>query len=159
MKVISGAQNGVDRAALDAAMQVGLDWGGYIPKGRICEGGRVPDKYDRLEETCSSGYKGRTVKNIAAAQATLVIYFKKLSGGTLFTASMVEKAGKPILKINLAYKKREKAKEEILKWIRDNQIEILNVAGPRASKIRSAHSKTFELLLGVFQELKKERSL
>lgn len=44
MKVISGGQTGVDRAALDAAIAVGLDYGGSVPKGRIAGDGPSESK-------------------------------------------------------------------------------------------------------------------
>jgi hypothetical protein len=33
MKIISGGQTGIDRAALDAAIVMGVDYGGWCPKG------------------------------------------------------------------------------------------------------------------------------
>jgi len=50
LKIISGGQTGVDRAALDAAIAAGLTYGGIIPKGRIAEDGRVPESYHALQE-------------------------------------------------------------------------------------------------------------
>jgi len=37
LKIISGGQTGADRAAMDVAIELGLDYGGAIPKGRIAE--------------------------------------------------------------------------------------------------------------------------
>ena len=40
-KIISGGQTGVDRAALDVALELGLPCGGWCPKGRRAEEGPV----------------------------------------------------------------------------------------------------------------------
>jgi hypothetical protein len=49
MKIISGGQTGVDRAALDAAMKHGIDCGGWCPAGRLDEFGRIPERYPLTE--------------------------------------------------------------------------------------------------------------
>ena len=56
--VVSGGQTGVDRAALDAAMSLGLTVGGYCPRGRKAEDGKIPERYP-LTETTSSDYRVR----------------------------------------------------------------------------------------------------
>ena len=52
-KIVSGGQTGVDRAALDVAMQMGIETGGWCPKDRRAEDGRIPEHY-QLTETRSS---------------------------------------------------------------------------------------------------------
>ena len=44
-KIISGGQTGVDRAALDAAIAAGIPHGGWCPRGRLAEDGRIPERY------------------------------------------------------------------------------------------------------------------
>lgn len=58
-QVISGGQTGVDRAALEAAIAVGIPIGGFCPLGRRSEDGPVPDRYP-LTELASRGYEERT---------------------------------------------------------------------------------------------------
>jgi len=53
-KVVSGGQTGVDRAALDVALELGLARGGWCPKGRKAEDGRIPPQYP-LKETPAEG--------------------------------------------------------------------------------------------------------
>ena len=50
IEIWSGGQTGVDRAALDLAIELGLRWGGWMPLGRLAEDGTIPDRYDRLPE-------------------------------------------------------------------------------------------------------------
>ena len=46
-KIISGGQTGVDRGAIEAALELGFPYGGLIPKGRLAEDGAVPEKFDK----------------------------------------------------------------------------------------------------------------
>lgn len=47
-KIISGGQTGVDRGAIEAALELGFPYGGLIPKGRLAEDGAVPEKFVKL---------------------------------------------------------------------------------------------------------------
>ena len=70
MRLISGGQTGVDRAALDVALALGLPVGGGCPKGRRAEDGRIPDRYP-LVETPERNYPARTRRNIEESDGTL----------------------------------------------------------------------------------------
>ena len=52
-RIVSGGQTGADRAAVDFAIEHGLMHGGWCPKGRRAEDGRIPDRYE-LKETQSA---------------------------------------------------------------------------------------------------------
>ena len=81
LKIISGGQTGVDRAALDAALESGISAGGWCPEGRQAEDGPIAEKYP-LQELPDGGYKERTLKNVQDSDATVIIYFVTISGGT-----------------------------------------------------------------------------
>ena len=82
IKIISGGQTGVDRAALDVAIELGLQYGGFCPKGRLAEDGIIQDKY-KLTELHTSHYKMRTFANVQASDGTLIIHSGRVSGDTL----------------------------------------------------------------------------
>ncbi len=105
MKVISGGQTGVDRAALDAAIAAGLDYGGSVPKGRMAEDGPIGQSYRLLKEMPHGTYKDRTEKNIEDAEATLIFTKGKPTDGTAYTITYARKLYKPILVIDLVDKK------------------------------------------------------
>ena len=94
-KIISGGQTGVDRAVLDASIELGIDHGGWIPKGRLTEDGPFPDKYN-LKEMPTSSYPKRTERNVIDSDGTLIISHGNLSGGSLLTRKLATNHGKII---------------------------------------------------------------
>ena len=144
-KIISGGQTGVDRAALDAAIKMGLPHGGWIPKGRQTEAGPLPPEYQMLE-TDSIDYADRTARNVEAADATLILSRGPLTGGSALTLRLAQRNNRPCLHIDLTEQAAFQAAVDINKWLGEKQIEILNVAGPRASKDPSIYATTLKIL-------------
>lgn len=141
MRVISGGQTGVDRAALDAALALGIECGGWCPKGRRAEDGAIPSRYP-LEETDASDYRTRTRRNVEAADGTLILLTGRLKGGTALTREIANALGRPVRVVDLDHPESVTA---LAGWIRDNGIRVLNVAGPRESQRPgiSARSRSF----------------
>jgi hypothetical protein len=132
-KIISGGQTGAARAALDAAIKLGIPHGGWIPKGRITEEGPLPDKY-QMQEMPTDSYPKRTEQNVIDSDGTLIISHGSLTGGSAYTRKMAMKNGKPWFHADLNKLPTFQAGKLIEGWILKNGIETLNVAGPRASK-------------------------
>ena len=63
LRVVCGGQTGVDRGALDAALDLGIPCGGWCPQGRQAEDGIIPARYP-LTELSGAGYDRRTRKNV-----------------------------------------------------------------------------------------------
>jgi hypothetical protein len=129
LRIISGGQTGVDRAALDVAFALGLPHGGFCPRGRRAEDGVIPHQY-QLEELDSEDYAVRTERNVIEADATLILYQRRMTGGTLLTFNLAKKHHKPHRTIRLD---RHYDPQRILDWINETPIGTLNVAGPRAT--------------------------
>ena len=151
IKIISGGQTGVDRAALDAAIELGFQYGGFCPKGRLAEDGIIPDKY-KLTELSSSQYLMRTFENVKTSDGTLIIHAGTVSGGTIKTKDYCEKGSKPFFAINLL-EDLKKIPVNFDNWIKENHIIIMNVAGPRESEV-SIYDRTFALLIDVLLQFK-----
>ena len=132
-KIISGGQTGVDQAGLDAAIKLGIAHGGWIPKGRKTENGPLPQKYS-MQEMPTSKYSDRTEKNVIDSDGTLIISRGKLTNGSEYTRKMAMKHHRPWLHIDITKDAKFHAATRIVSWIFENEIRILNVAGPRASK-------------------------
>jgi len=144
-KIISGGQTGADRAALDVAIKFDIPHGGYIPKGRQTEDGRLPDTYN-LKELSTSSYPVRTEKNIRESDGTVIITRGILTGGSKLTETLAYKHRKPLCVINLNDTGEFQGSLEIVKWVMDHQIETLNVAGPRASHDKEIYGMTVDIL-------------
>jgi hypothetical protein len=148
-RIVSGGQTGVDRASLDVAIKLGIDHGGWIPRGRLTESGELPQKY-HLTETSSSQYSVRTEKNVVAAEGTLIISHGPLTGGSGYTREMAVKHGRPWLHMDLNQMAAFHAATAINNWILQKEIEILNVAGPRASEDPDIYQDTLNILESVY---------
>ena len=123
----------MDRAALDAAMKHGFECGGWCPAGRIDEFGRIPDRYP-LKEMKVGSFAERTRQNVRDSDGTVVIYCKKLRGGTEQTVHFCIEQERPNKSIDAAKISPAEAARVISNFVREKKIAILNVAGPRESE-------------------------
>jgi Circularly permutated YpsA SLOG family len=146
-KIVSGGQTGVDRAALDAAIAMGIEHGGWCPRGRRAEDGAMDERY-RLRETESRKYHVRTECNVRDSDGTLILFCGELSGGTEYTRKCARLHGKPHLAIDLAAAGRLR---EIREWLAEHAIETLNVAGPRESTAPGIYEQAFALLEALLE--------
>ena len=128
-KIVSGGQTGVDRAALDVAIYLGIEHGGWCPAGRFAEDGLIPEIY-RLTETETSEYAERTERNVIDSDGTLILYWKTISGGTLLTERLARKHRRPYVGIDLSLSTEVGDAQH---WLAQSSIAVLNVAGPRES--------------------------
>ena len=149
-KIISGGQTGVDRAALDAAIAVGVSHGGWLPAGRKTEDGPLPGRY-LLTEMVTQSYPQRTRKNVAEANATLIISRGRLTGGSALTAAIAGELDKPCLHIDLNLQDHLAAAALIKRWLRDCDVDVLNIAGPRASSDPGVYSDAYHLVTEILQ--------
>jgi hypothetical protein len=133
VKIISGGQTGVDRAALDVALRHGIESGGWCPAGRLDELGRIPDRYP-LKELENGGFTERTLQNVKDSDGTIIIYLGKLSGGTEQTVKCCIGQQRPHQLIDASKTAIEEAARSITNFVRENKIDVLNMAGPRQSE-------------------------
>ncbi len=132
LMIISGGQTGLDRAALDVTIELGISHAGYCPKGRRAEDGIVPSKYNLIEHA-EVQYAGRTLENVLSSDGTLILHIGIISNGTVLTKQFCIQREKPILIINLL-DDLNLSRLNFNRWMKENFIKILNVAGPRESE-------------------------
>ena len=126
-------------------MELGLCCAGAVPKGRLAEDGRIPDKYP-VSECASSEYPVRTELNVKDADATLILVDSEPSGGTLYTIELAERHGKPCCVVRLA---DPAAAGKASAFLRARRPRVLNVAGPRESRCPGIGARARELLMKV----------
>jgi hypothetical protein len=142
--VVSGGQTGVDRAALDAALGLGIPCGGWCPAGRWAEDGRIPSRYP-LRETPRADPAQRTLWNVRDADATLILSPRPLRGGTRFTRDCARRLGRPCeVRDPLA-----DGPGPVRRWLLGLGPLVLNVAGPRESELPGAHAASLRWLLDL----------
>jgi hypothetical protein len=150
-RVVSGGQTGADRAALDAAREAGLTIGGWCPRGRRAEDGRIPPSYP-LEETPSPRYPQRTAWNVRDSDATLVVARGAPRGGTELTVRLATVAARPVLVVDLDAAPDPAA---VAAWLAARAVAVLNVAGPRESENPGIAAQARGFLTAVFGALRQ----
>lgn len=153
LKIISGGQTGVDRAALDVAIKLGIPHGGWCPKGRLAEDGTIPAQY-LLQETKSGDYDERTLLNIRDSDGTLIIIPDKITqitDGTILTLTTIKKQNKPFFILDLS---QQVDLVNMIDWVVVNKIDILNIAGPRESQCGGIYNHSLITLESLFTMLK-----
>lgn len=149
MRIVSGGQTGADRAALDAALELGLESGGWVPLGRRAEDGIIPDRYPNLREAASELPALRTELNLRDSDATVILSHGSPSGGTALTGMLAGKLSRPLLHLDLARIPEEDAISALRDWLVQHEPETLNVAGPRESEDPAIHSAAKRVLIAA----------
>jgi len=142
----------VDRAGLDAAIELGIPYGGKVPKGRLSEDGGVPMRYD-LIELDSPKYPVRTRANVMDADGTLLLCSREQlhwSRGTKLTLAFAYQYEKPWW---IADPTKAHHAPRVVAWIKEHDIKVVNIAGPRESKCPGIHANAVGFLKSVFQAL------
>jgi hypothetical protein len=141
-KIVSGGQTGVDRAALDMALALGVPCGGWCPKGRRAEDGQIDPRYP-LTETPWEGYPQRTEWNVRDSDGTLVLTQGRADRGTALTIELAERYGRPCLVLDLT---AQPDPAEVERWAEKHSVRVVNVAGPRESTSPGIHAQAMEFL-------------
>jgi hypothetical protein len=146
-RIISGGQTGVDRAALDVALELGIPCGGWCPKGRRAEDGRIADRYP-LRETPRRDYRQRTALNVESSDATLLIYSSvhPIDPGTTLTERLVQAQSKGCFRMAVELGVDPTA---VRQWIDACGTRVLNVAGPRESSAPGIYAAAVDFLRRV----------
>lgn len=153
-KILSGGQTGVDRAALDIALEWGIPCGGWCPRGRLAEDGIIPTVYP-LRQTRSADYAQRTERNVVGADATLIITRGPPTGGTALTLEIARGQHKPYHVVDLHDAPDPRV---VSAWLSRQRIETLNIAGPRESRCRGIYEESKCFLRALMRDARVARS-
>lgn len=168
MKIVSGGQTGADIAGLMAARRFGIETGGWMPPNFLTEYGSKPQwaKEFGLQAILPVGsvhaaYVARTNKNAQESDGTIIFSSDWQSKGTVCTIKAAERYKKPCLKVDFEHPQFMPTAAEVVDWIVQNGIQVLNVAGNRESKSPGITSRVTSFLSEVFramgfQETEKE---
>ena len=158
MKIISGGQTGVDRAALDLAIERGMEWGGWCPKGGWAEDLPNPPgllaKYPKLKETPQSNPLERTEWNVRDSDAALIITDgggMSVSIGTGRAHRWAHQHGKPELVVDAT---DAKAPAQAAAWLAAQRKRFgadmtLSIGGPRESEAAGIYTLAKTLIAAM----------
>ncbi|MDB5805436.1 MAG: hypothetical protein JWN73_2758 [Betaproteobacteria bacterium] len=132
-KVTAGCETGVSRAALDWALSRPLPHGGWCPRGRRAEDGKLEARY-KLSETISDGDLESIALNVQDSDATLIINQGDLEDDAFEAKKAATAAGKPCLVLQLEGQDLAPLIDAIAQWMEAHPIKNLNIAGPRESE-------------------------
>jgi predicted Rossmann-fold nucleotide-binding protein len=150
LHIVSGGQTGVDRGALDAALESGVQCGGWCPQGRMAEDGPISNRYPLTE--LDGGYSERTRRNVEDSDGTLILHCGALSEGTLYTLELCKELKKPVCLVDGNETDAAAAAAIVLTFVAEHDIHKLNVAGPRASKWPEARDFAREVIRQVLAD-------
>src|SRR5215510_8956312 len=115
-RIVSGGQTGVDRGALEAALDQDFPCGGWCPQGRMAEDGIIPERYPLAE--LAGGYEERTLRNVLDSDGTAILHAGPLEGGTLHTMRRCQEHRRPCKVIDAEHLTPEGAAREIFTFVR-----------------------------------------
>jgi hypothetical protein len=177
LRIVCGGQSGVDRGALDVALDLGVECGGWCPAGRLAEDGVIPERYPVVELT-DGAYAERTAQNVGDSDGTLIISNGEPTGGTRETVERCVEMQKPYLIIDCKLVTIHQAIDLALRFVsqlssraiareltnvrtrltaekapsrRGNL--VLNVAGPRASQWPEGHAVTYQIISAILRRM------
>lgn len=142
LRIVSGGQTGVDRAALDVALELGWECGGWCPAGRAAEDGPIAARYP-LRETPSSGPGERTAWNVRDSDATLLLATGAASPGTELARGTARELGRPVYTWHVT---SPADVGSFRRWLQVYRVRTLNVAGPRESESSGVYEAARALL-------------
>ncbi len=144
-RIYSGGQTGADRGGLEAAIALGIEHGGYCPKDRRAEDGRVPRKY-MLVEASTPFYPERTRLNVQESDATVIFAWQPSAGSglTIDAAIMFEK---PYITIDP--RNEAAAIKTLRRWLKSVKPKTLNVAGHRESSSHGIEAQVKRIVVAA----------
>jgi Circularly permutated YpsA SLOG family len=157
-RVISGGQSGVDRAALDSAIELGLPYGGWCPHGGWAEDLNEPPGllalYPHLRATPALDPAQRTRWNVRDSDATLILVpggRAQAGSGTALTIAAAGELCRPIAVIDLDEAALRERAPALLAELPPGA--VLNVAGPRESGVPGIYRSAREVLTALLGSL------
>ena len=150
LRIVTGGQTGVDRAALDTAIALGLDYGGWCPKGGWAEDHPSPPgllaAYPGLKETPSADPAQRTRWNVRDSDATVILVDESgaaVSGGTKLAEDTADALAKPSITLDVA---SPDCAERLAAWLVVQRPRTLSIGGPRESEAPGIYDKARRVL-------------
>lgn len=152
--IVSTAAPGAERGALDAAIELGIGWGGWIP-----EGADHVDEVYRAHARWTTGDRGMAVRlNTRDGDGTLIVSFADDpdEGRAKFAANQCKQQRRPARQLVLPARGRTRIPDEVrtalLAWIDHCHISVLHVVGPSEDQEPGIQQATHDALVWVLED-------
>jgi hypothetical protein len=153
LTILSGGQTGVDRAALDVAIEAGIPYGGWCPKGGWAED--LPRRpgllavYPHLQATPRAEPMQRTEWNVRDADRLMLLVDGaglQVSPGSEAARNFAATMGKPHIVLDLGADNALAPARAFL----GEEATTLCIAGPRESEAPGIYAKAHQFLSRLF---------
>jgi len=165
--ILAGGQTGVDQAAHRAARDSGVLCAGWCPPDRLCESGPIPGwipvqptSYERSERAPDGPRSLRTEWNVRDSEATLIIRWietgdlRRAGPGAEWTLVAANEYRRPGYTLFVNKETNvEETLNDVVDWVRANDIRVLNIAGPSDRTAPDAGPWTYEFLRKLFASI------
>lgn len=148
IKIVSGGQTGVDRAALDVALKLGIPCGGWCLKGRAAEDGTISTRYPLFQISSDDPFEV-IERNVQDSEATLVLTLGRPKAGAAFTIETALREERPCLVVDLTVPVSRRAARF---WITRHEVHTLNVSGPLATQ----HPEAYDLAAVFLEDMLRD---
>lgn len=150
--IVSGGQSGADHAGLVSGNHLKIPTGGQMPNGFLTHDGPKPSyaKLFGMTESSSASYRPRTEHNVKFSDGTLIVG-NIHSPGSLTTRNCCGRMDRPMFHVNYPHIPLDFAVIQLVNWLEDNHIRILNVAGNREHIRPGIYTFTFNLLTRAYR--------
>lgn len=152
-KIISGGQIGADQAGLSVAFDNGFETGGWAPRRYMTKEGPNPDLLRKfgLKEHKDSGYPQRTYQNVFDSNGTIRLAINFQSPGEKCTLKAIKFYKKPYIDVDLL---NPIDQFQVIKWIYNNNIQVLNVAGNANTTKYNIYNMVYNYLDPIMKKMK-----
>ncbi len=130
-KIVSSGRTGVEMAGLDVAVKLGIDYGGWAPRGMRNEQGSLPARYG-LQQVAAMGFKHAMEQNILNSDGTLLITRGRRCAETRYAVETALRCQRQLLHVDLSQHSAFEAASLTASWASLQNISVVFVTGPSA---------------------------
>jgi hypothetical protein len=155
-KIVSSGQTGVERAALDAAFAAHLTCGGWCADGRGAEDGTIDVHYP-LTRLDGGDHRAAIRQNVINSDGTAILFHGMLWGVALLARTFCQQESRPNVLIDAAKFTEVQAAAEIVRFLTEEEVRVLNVVGLRSSQWPSGHAFCAGMLMMVITQCRRKQ--
>ena len=148
----------MESAALDAAIKLGLPYGGWAHKGRIKKTGMSPDNCN-IRELDKAGYFERMEKNIIDSEGTVILTHGQFIIGLKGVKDLANKHKRPCLHVDLTEIPLNWAISSIRKWMTNNELEIVYFTGSKPIAAPNLTQEVIQIIEGICRTEREQEML